>query len=138
MSDANVVDFILPYIRQRATTLLNRLKTRPKVITWDKTGQMKIESETIPNSNISDSVSDAMRSRKNFNPTGAKVMSHESWHESFNTVSLPDNCMILFVLYPRALWLRKNIEYSPNMAAYVGPVALQFPIVNVPFITMFL
>ena len=66
------LDYIPPYIRQRATTLLNRLKTRPEVITWDKTGQVKIEGETIPNSSISDLVSDAMRSRKNFNPTGAK------------------------------------------------------------------
>ena len=42
------------------------------MIMWDRTGQVKIEGETIPNSNISDLVSDAMRSRKNFNPTGAK------------------------------------------------------------------
>ena len=33
---------------------------------------MKIEGETIPGSNISDLVSDAMRSRKDFNPTGSK------------------------------------------------------------------
>ena len=72
MSDADVVDSISTYIRQRATALLNRLETRPEVITWDKTGQVKIEGETIPNSNISDLVSDAMRSRNNFNPTGSK------------------------------------------------------------------
>ena len=44
----------------------------PRTIKQDKTGQVKIEGETIPNSNISDLVSDAMRSRKDFNPTGAK------------------------------------------------------------------
>ena len=33
----------------------------------------RVEGETIPNSNISDLVSDAMRSRKDFNPTGKKV-----------------------------------------------------------------
>ena len=49
-----------------------RLKTRPEVITWDKTGQVNIEVEIIPTSNISDLVSDALRSRKIFNPTGAK------------------------------------------------------------------
>ena len=48
------------------------MKAKPDVITWDKAGQVKIEGETIPNSNISDLVSDAMRSRKDFNPTGAK------------------------------------------------------------------
>ena len=59
-------------VKEPRTSLLNRIKTRPGVITWDKTGQVKIEGETIPNSNISDLVSDAMRSRKDFNPTGAK------------------------------------------------------------------
>ena len=72
MPDADIVEPMPRYIRERATSLLNRLKARPEVITWDKTGQVKIEGETIPNSNISDLVSDAMRSRKDFNPTGAK------------------------------------------------------------------
>ena len=52
--------------RTRAIRLLNRLKARPDVITWDDTGQVNIEGETIPNPNITDLVSDAMRSRKNF------------------------------------------------------------------------
>ena len=59
-------------MRPRATAFLSRLKAKPVVITWDKTGQVKIEGETIPGSNLSDLVSDAMRSRKNFNPTGSK------------------------------------------------------------------
>ena len=59
-------------MRPRATALLSRLKAKSDVITWDKTGQVKIEGETIPGSNISDLVSDAMRFRKNFNPTGSK------------------------------------------------------------------
>ena len=41
------------------------------MITWDRSGEVKIRGVTIPNSNISDLVSDAMRSRKDFNPTGA-------------------------------------------------------------------
>ena len=53
-------------MRPRATALLFRLKAKPDVITWDKTGQVKIEGETIPGSNISDLVSDAIRSRRNF------------------------------------------------------------------------
>ena len=59
--------------RTRATGLLNRLKARPDVITWDETGQVKIDGETIPNFNITDLVSDAMRSRKNFNPVRSRV-----------------------------------------------------------------
>ena len=71
-------------IRPRATALLSRLKAKPDVITWDKTGQVKIEGETIPDSNISDLVSDAMRSRRNFNPTGAK-----EFFEALNKLNVP-------------------------------------------------
>ena len=59
-------------MRPRATAILNRLKERPDVITWDKTGEVKLEGENIPQSNISDLISDALRARKNFNPTGSK------------------------------------------------------------------
>ena len=72
LSDAVVVEPVPKTMRPRATALLKWLKTRPEVVTWDKAGQVKIEGETIPDSNISDLVSDAMRSRKNFNPTGSK------------------------------------------------------------------
>ena len=59
-------------MRPRATAILNRLKESPDVITWDKTGEVKLEGESIPQSNISDLISDAKRERKNFNPTGSK------------------------------------------------------------------
>ena len=72
LSDADVVEPIPRTMRPRATALLSRLKAKPDMITWDKTGQVKIESETIPGSNISELVSDAMRFRKDFNPTGSK------------------------------------------------------------------
>ena len=72
LPDDDVVESIPKTMRPRATALLSRLKAKLDVITWDKTGQVKIEGETIPGSNISDLVSDAMRSRKNFNPTGSK------------------------------------------------------------------
>ena len=59
-------------MRPRATAILNRLKERPEVITWKKTGEVKLAGESIPQSNISDLISDALRARKNFNPTGSK------------------------------------------------------------------
>ena len=64
--DADVVEILPGGMQQRATTLLARLRENPKVITWDKSGEVKIRGETIPNSNITDLVSDAMRSRKGF------------------------------------------------------------------------
>ena len=56
----------------RATAILNHFKERPDVITWNKTGEVKLEGESIPQSNISDLISDALKARKNFNPTGSK------------------------------------------------------------------
>lgn len=72
LPDATIVEHIPRTMRPRATALLNRLKARPDVISWDETGQVKLEGETIPQSNISDLVSDAVRARKNFNPTGSR------------------------------------------------------------------
>ena len=72
LSDEVVVEHIPKTMRPRATAILNRLKERPDVITWDKTGEVKPEGENIPQSNISDLISDALRARKNFNPTGSK------------------------------------------------------------------
>ena len=65
---AVTVDHMPKTMRPKATALLRQLKARPDVISWDKTGQVNIEGETIKDSNISDLISDAMRARKNFNP----------------------------------------------------------------------
>ena len=71
-SDTVVVEHIPKSMRPRATVLLNRLKARPDVITWDKSGEVSVAGKTIPQSNISDLISDALRARKNFNPTGSR------------------------------------------------------------------
>ena len=84
LSHADVVEHIPRTMRPRATALLSRLKAKPDVITWDKTRQVKIEGEVIPGSNISDLVSDAMRSRRNFNPTGSK-----EFFEVLNKLNVP-------------------------------------------------
>ena len=84
LSDANVVEPIPRTMHPRATALLSRLKAKPDVITWDKTGQVKIEGEIIPNSNISDLVSDAIRSRRNFDPTDSK-----DFFEVLNKLNVP-------------------------------------------------
>ena len=72
LPDTTIVDHIPQNIRSRATALLTRLKARPDVISWDDSGEVKLEGETILQSNISDLISDAVRGRKNFDPTGAK------------------------------------------------------------------
>ena len=57
-------------MKARALALLERLKANPKSISWDSTGQVKLNGTLIPKSNISDLISDAMRSRKSFHPEG--------------------------------------------------------------------
>ena len=59
-------------MKSRAEALLAHLKERGDVITWDDMGQVLIDCVLIPKSNISDLVSDAMRSRKHFNPIGVR------------------------------------------------------------------
>ena len=59
-------------MKSRAEALLAHLKERGDVITWDDMGQVLVDGVLIPKSNISDLVSDAMRSRKNFNPIGVR------------------------------------------------------------------
>ena len=59
-------------MKSRAEALLAHLKERGDVITWDDMGQVLLDGVLIPKSNISDLVSDAMRSRKHFNPIGVR------------------------------------------------------------------
>ena len=59
-------------MKSRAEALLAHLKEREDMITWDDMGQVLVDGVLIPKSNISDLVSDAMRSRKHFNPIGVR------------------------------------------------------------------
>ena len=76
LSDAVIVEMVPKRMRERATAILNRLKTRPDNISWDNTGQVKIEGESILQSNISDLISDAVRARKDFKPKGSNEFFH--------------------------------------------------------------
>ena len=67
-----IVRVIPKTMKSRAEALLAHLKERGDVITWDDMGQVLVDGVLIPKSNISDLVSDAMRSRKHFNPVGVR------------------------------------------------------------------
>ena len=54
LSDDIIVRGIPKTMRTRAIALLERLKARPDVISWDDMGQVKIDGVFIPKSNISD------------------------------------------------------------------------------------
>ena len=72
LSDEMIVRGIPKNMKTRAQALLDRLKEREDAITWDDRGQVILKGTLIPKSNISDLISDAMRSRKHFNPVGVQ------------------------------------------------------------------
>ena len=72
LSDEMIVRGIPKNMKTRAQALLDRLKEREDAITWDERGQVILKGTLIPKSNISDLISDAMRSRKHFNPVGVQ------------------------------------------------------------------
>ena len=84
MSVEMIVRSIPKSMKKRAEALLAHLKEREDVITWDDMGQVLIDGVLIPRSNITDLVSDAMRSRKNFNPIGV----HE-FYKVLNKINVP-------------------------------------------------
>ena len=71
-------------MKSRAEALLAHLKERGDVITWDDMGQVLLDGVLIPKSNISDLVSDAMRSRKHFNPIGVR-----EFYSVLNKINVP-------------------------------------------------
>ena len=71
-------------MKSRAEALLAHLKERGDVITWDDMGQVLVDGVLIPKSNISDLVSDAMRSRKHFNPVGVR-----EFHNVLSKINVP-------------------------------------------------
>ena len=72
LSDEMIVRGIPKNMKTRAQALLARLKEREDAITWDERGQVILKGDLIQKSNISDLISDAMRSRKHFNPVGVQ------------------------------------------------------------------
>ena len=71
-------------MKSRAEALLAHLKERGDVITWDDMGQVLVDGVLIPKSNISDLVSDAMRSRKHFNPVRVR-----EFYSVLNKINVP-------------------------------------------------
>ena len=72
LRDEDVVAHLTATLRPKAVALLKRLRADPGVISWNESGRVKVDGTEIANSNISDLVSDAVRTRKSFHPTGAR------------------------------------------------------------------
>ena len=84
LSAEMIVHGIPKTLKTRARALLERLKEREDVITWDDMGQVLLNGDLIPKSNISDLISDAMRPRKHFNPVGVR-----EFYNVLNEINIP-------------------------------------------------
>ena len=84
LSAEMIVRGIPKTMKTRAQALLERLKEREDVVTWDDMGQVLLNGVLIPKSNISDLISDAMRSRKHFNPVGVR-----EFYKVLNEINFP-------------------------------------------------
>ena len=84
LSAEMIVRGIPKTMKSRAEALLAHLKERGDVITWDDMGQVLVDGVLIPKSNISDLVSDAMRSRKHCNPVGVR-----EFYSVLNKINVP-------------------------------------------------
>ena len=84
LSAEMIVRGIPKTMKTRARALLERLKEREDVITWDDMGQVLLNGVLILKSNISDLISDAMRDRKHFNPVGVR-----EFYNVLNEINIP-------------------------------------------------
>ena len=94
-------------MKSRAEALLAHLKERGDVITWDDMGQVLLNGVLIPKSNISDLVSDAMRSRKHFNPIGVR-----EFYNVLNKINVPKD-----LVRNERRWdetEKKNVDENPK------------------------
>ena len=92
-------------MKTRAEALLAHLKERGDVITWDDMGQVLVDGVLIPKSNISDLVSDAMRSRKHFNPVGVR-----EFYNVLNKINVPKD----LVRNERRWGKEEKMDENPN------------------------
>ena len=84
LSSEMIIRAIPKTMKTRAQALLEHLKEREDVITWDDVGQVLLNGILIPKSNISDLISDAMRARKYFNPVGVR-----EFYNVLNEINIP-------------------------------------------------
>ena len=97
-------------MKTRAEALLAHLKERGDVITWDDMGQVLVDGVLIPKSNISDLVSDAMRSRKHFNPVGVR-----DFYNVLNKINVPKD----LVRNERRWGKEEKMDEKPNELKWI-------------------
>ena len=112
LSAEMIVRGIPKTMKTRAEALLAHLKERGDVITWDDMGQVLVDGVLIPKSNISDLVSDAMRSRKHFNPVGVR-----EFYNVLNKINVPKDLVRNEKRWDESE--KKKVDEKPNELKWI-------------------
>ena len=69
--ESEIIASVPKTMQKQAKLILERVKNDPQ-IKWNEKGEVIIQDQTVPNSNMVDLINDLVRKRKNINPTGWK------------------------------------------------------------------
>jgi len=89
--EAQVVDAVPKPLQKYARLLLDRVKEEPE-LGWNERGELVVEQQVVPQSNIIDLIGDLLRKRKNFNPPGWRELSRKLYESNVpqNLIRNPD------------------------------------------------
>lgn len=79
-----VIDSVPKPMQKNAKMLLDRVKQDPR-LGWTPRGELIVEEQVIPQSNIIDLINDLLRKRKNFNPQGWRELSRKLYEGNVPT-----------------------------------------------------
>jgi hypothetical protein len=106
-SVASIVGILPKALQSKAKMILEKIKDYPQVLSWNEKGELKYQGETVPNTNITNLVSDSLRHRKNNKPNGFELFT-----KGLKQINLPED----LVRNPERLQLFKTYGYEENQA----------------------
>lgn len=89
--EAQVIDSVPKTMQKYAKLLLDRVKQEPD-LAWNARGELVVESQVVPQSNMVDLIGDLIRKRKDFNPPGWRELSRKLYEANVpqNLIRNPD------------------------------------------------
>ena len=106
-SVASIVGILPKSLKSKAKMILEKINDNPQVLSWNEKGELKYQGETVPNTNITNLVSDSLRHRKNNKPNGFELFT-----KGLKQINLPED----LVRNPERLQLFKTYGYEQNQA----------------------
>jgi hypothetical protein len=85
-SVASIVEILPKTLQSKAKMILEKIKDNPQVLSWNEKGELKYQGETVPNTNITNLVSDSLRHRKNNKPNGFELFT-----KGLKQINLPED-----------------------------------------------